>query len=138
MQEDLRLAVIVNPDLARGLLANTVAAISIGLGTRLPQAAARQLVDRSGVAIDISSDRPVPILQADAETIRAILLKSAAHEDREAVVAFPAFARAMHVYAEYETTIPNRDLAAEVIDGVGIAGPAKWVRSLTGSLKLLR
>ncbi|MEJ5899369.1 DUF2000 domain-containing protein [Ochrobactrum teleogrylli] len=138
MQEDLRFAVIVNPDLARGLLANTVAAISIGLGTRLPQAAARQLVDRSGVAIDISSDRPVPILQADAETIRAILLKSAAHEDREAVVAFPAFARAMHVYAEYETTIPNRDLAAEVIDGVGIAGPAKWVRSLTGSLKLLR
>jgi hypothetical protein len=138
MQEDLRLAVIVNPDLAQGLLANTVAAISIGLGARLPQVAARQLIDRSGVAIDISSDRPVPILQADAETIRSILLKAAAHEDRQAVVAFPAFARAMHVYAEYETTFPDRDLTAEVIDGVGIAGPAKWVRSLTGSLKLLR
>jgi len=138
MQEDLRLAVIVNPDLAQGLLANTVAAISIGLGAQLPYVAARQLVDRSGVAIDISSDRPVPILQADAETIRSILLKAAAHEDREAVVAFPAFARAMHVYAEYETTFPNRDLASEIIDGVGIAGPAKWVRSLTGSLKLLR
>jgi hypothetical protein len=44
----------------------------------------------------------------------------------------------MHVYAEYETTFPDRDLASEIIDGVGIAGPAKWVRSLTGSLKLLR
>lgn len=24
------------------------------------------------------------------------------------------------------------------IDGLGLAGPAKWVRSLTGTLKLLR
>lgn len=72
MHEDLRLAIIVNPELPLGLLANTVGAISIGLGAKLPFIAARQLVDKTGVAIDISSDRPVPILQADAETIREI------------------------------------------------------------------
>lgn len=138
MHEDLRLAIIVNPELPLGLLANTVGAISIGLGAKLPFIAARQLVDKTGVAIDISSDRPVPILQADAETIRATALKAAGFEERQAVVAFPAFARSLHVYAEYEAAFPEKELATEVIDGLGIAGPSKWVRSLTGSLKLLR
>ncbi|WP_024897722.1 DUF2000 domain-containing protein [Brucella rhizosphaerae] len=138
MQEDLRLAIIVNPELSLGLLANTVGAISIGLGAKLPFIAARQLIDKSGIAIDISSDRPVPILQADAETIRAIVLKAASFEERQTVVPFPAFARALHVYVEYEKTFPDKELSSETIDGVGIAGPAKWVRSLTGSLKLLR
>ncbi len=138
MQEDLRIAIIVNPELPLGLLANTVGAISIGLGAKLPVIAARQLVDKNGVAIDISSDRPVPILQADGETIRALALKAADFEERQAVVAFPAFARSLHVYAEYEAIFPEKELATEVIDGLGIAGPSKWVRSLTGSLKLLR
>jgi len=138
MQEDLRIAIIVNPELSLGLLANTVGAVSIGLGAKLPFIAARQLIDKTGVAIDISSDRPVPILQADTDTIRAILLKVANHEERQAVVAFPAFARSLHVYEEYEAALPQKELATEVIDGLGIAGPAKWVRSLTGSLKLLR
>ena len=138
MKEDLRIAIIVNPELPLGLLANTVGAVSIGLGAKMPFIAARQLVDKTGVAIDISSDLPVPILQADTETIRALLLKAATYEERQAVVAFPAFARSLHVYAEYEAALPERELATEVIDGLGIAGPAKWVRSLTGSLKLLR
>ncbi len=55
-----------------------------------------------------------------------------------AVVPFPAFARALHRYADYEAGLPGRDLAEEAIDGLGLAGPAKWIRSLSGSLKLLR
>lgn len=138
MQEDLRLAIVVNPDLPMGLLANTVGAVCIGLGAKLPFVAGRALVDGAGVEIDISSDRPVPILQADADTIRALTLKAAVHEDRQAVVVFPAFARSLHVYAEYEALFPERRLACETIDGLGLAGPAKWVCSLSGSLKLLR
>ena len=34
MQEDLRIAIIVNPELSLGLLANTVGAVSIGLGAK--------------------------------------------------------------------------------------------------------
>jgi hypothetical protein len=54
------------------------------------------------------------------------------------IVAFPQFARAIHRFADYRALFPSRDLGAEVIDGIGLAGPEKWVRSLTGSLKLLR
>ncbi|ATN32633.1 hypothetical protein ACO34A_02290 [Rhizobium sp. ACO-34A] len=139
MTEDLRLAIVVNPDLPQGLLANTVGAIAIGIGAKLPVLAARQLEDRQGRRIDVSSTLPVPILQADAEALRRLLLKAQDGADPAgAVVPFPAFARALHVYADYETSMPDRDLGEEKIDGLGIAGPAKWVKSLTGALKLLR
>lgn len=138
MNDDIRLAIIVNPALSLGFLANTVGAVSIGLGAKLPLLAARQLADRDGRAIDISSNRPVPILQADTDAIRSIMLKAIDHAERRSVVAFPAFARSLHDYREYEAAFPNRDLTQETIDGLGIAGPAKWVKSLTGSLKLLR
>ncbi|OHV81742.1 DUF2000 domain-containing protein [Rhizobium sp. LCM 4573] len=138
MNDDIRLAIIVNPALSLGFLANTVGAVSIGLGAKLPLLAARQLTDRDGRAIDISSNHPVPILQADADAIRSIMLKAIDYPERRSVVAFPAFARSLHDYREYEATFPDRNLTAETIDGLGIAGPAKWVKSLTGSLKLLR
>lgn len=138
MTQDLRLAIVVNPDLPLGLIANTAGAIAIGLGARLPALAARQLTDRHDRTIDISSNQPVPVLQADAEAIRALLLKALAQQGERAVVPFPAFARSLHAYADYEAAFPGRDLGEEAIDGLGLAGPARWVKSLTGSLKLLR
>lgn len=138
MPEDVRLAIIVNPALPLGLIGNTVAAIAIGVGARVPDLGARSLRDRAERRIDISSEKPVPILQADAGVLRALMLKALADPLRQAVVPFPAFARALHDYADYEAQLPERDLAEEAIDGLGLAGPAKWVRSLTGALKLLR
>lgn len=138
MPEDLRLAIVVNPELPLGLIANTVGAIAIGIGAAAPELAARRLADRQERSIDISSDRPVPVLQADHEAIRALTLKALALPCRRIVVAFPAFARAFNAYADYEAAFPGRDLAEETIDGFGLAGASKWVRSLTGSLKLLR
>ena len=138
MLPDIRLAIVINPDLPLGLIANTAGAIAIGLGAKFPGLAARQLVDRQERAIDISSNLPVPILQADAETIGLLLLKALPQQDERAIVPFPAFARSLHDYREYEATFPGRDLSEETIDGLGIVGPLKWVKSLTGSLKLLR
>ncbi|WP_113408291.1 DUF2000 domain-containing protein [Rhizobiales bacterium] len=138
MLPDIRLAIVINPALPLGLIANTAGAISIGLGAKFPALAARQLTDREERTIDISSNMPVPILQADAETIRSLLLKTLPVGNDRAIVPFPAFARSLHDYREYEATFPNCDLADEVIDGLGLVGPSKWVKSLTGSLKLLR
>ncbi|MBN8949528.1 MULTISPECIES: DUF2000 domain-containing protein [unclassified Rhizobium] len=138
MLPDIRLAIVINPALPVGLIANTAGAIAIGLGAKFPALAAHQLTDRQGRTIDISSNLPVPILQADAEVLRSLLLKTLPVGGDRAIVLFPAFARLLHDYREYEATFPGRDLAEEAIDGLGIAGPSKWVKSLTGSLKLLR
>ncbi len=138
MLQDVRLAIIVNPDLPPGHLANTIAAVSIGMGAAMPALGARQLTDRRQATIDISADRPVPVLQADSRTIGTLLAKALPRQDGRVIVAFPSFARALHSYADYEATFPGRDLGEETIDGLGLVGEGRWIKSLTGSLKLLR
>lgn len=139
MTDDIRIAIIINPGLPLGPIANTVGVLSIGIGARLPGLGARQLTDRNGRTADICSNRPVPVLQAEPDMIRALLLRALDQpEEERAIVPFPAFARSLHDYRDYEAAFPDRDLSEEPIDGLGLAGPSKWVKSLTGSLKLLR
>jgi len=138
MLSDIRIAIVVDPKLPPALIANTVSAIGIGMGAKMPLLGAERLSDRAGRATDIISNRPVPILQADGPTIRQIMLKALSQQEEHAIVPFPGFARSLHDYADYQRGFPDRDLSEEGIDGLGLAGPAKWVRSLTGSLKLLR
>lgn len=138
MSETMRIAVIVNPQLPVGLLANTSSAVAIGLAAKFPSLAGEQLADAEGKTVDVSSKLPVPILQASAEQITAILHKAMQAAGEVAIVPFPAFARSMHSFADYQQAFPERSLALETLDGLGLAGPEKWVKSLTGSLKLLR
>lgn len=138
MSTSLRLAIIVNPELSLGLIANTASALGIGLAAKFPQLAASQLSDSQGRALDVSSKLPVPVLQASPEQIREILLKALAGDAEKAIVPFPAYARSMHSFDEYVQAFPQRDLATEILDGLALCGPEKWVKSLTGALKLLR
>ena len=132
------LAIVVDPGLSLGFLANTVGAIAVGLGAGQPGLGGVALTDGAGTAYLTSADRPVPILQADGAAMMALLAKAGERPDGAILVVFPAFARSLHSFAIYETTVPARDLSAEKIDGIGLCGPTKWVKSLTGSLKLLR
>ena len=134
----LRIAVIVDPALPLGLLANTIATIAIGIGAAQPVYGNTPLVDAAGRGFRNSADRPVPILQATDEIMRALLLKACPPPDGAVIVPFPRFARSLHAFADYQAEFPSRDLKDEVLDGLGLAGPEKWVKSLTGSLKLLR
>lgn len=101
MTDDIRLAIILNPALPLGLAANTAGAVAIGLGARFPALAQARLTDLSGRSIDISADRPVPILQADEAQMRALLQKALPVGEGRSVVVFPAFARVLHAYADY-------------------------------------
>jgi hypothetical protein len=138
MNEDIRIAIIVNPELPLGLLANTVGAIAIGLGARLPALGNSQLTDKDRKTLDTSANRPLPILQAPPDVIAVAMRRALPMPEGASVVPFPAFARALHDFSEYLTVFPTRSLDEEQIDGLGLAGPSKWVKSLTGSLKLLR
>ncbi|MEM9635672.1 MAG: DUF2000 domain-containing protein [Pseudomonadota bacterium] len=136
---DLRVAIVVDPSLPSGQLANTVATIGIGLGAGQPGFGNVKLCDRPGTAFLTSADRPVPVLQAAEEKMQDLMSK--AHISKPAtgeLILFPSFARLLHDFSDYKNAIPMRDLTEEKIDGIGLFGPAKWVKSLTGSLKLLR
>jgi hypothetical protein len=139
MTDDIRVAVIVAPDMPLGLVANSVGIIAVGLGAQCPHLADTELADSGGRRFGSVANRPMPVLQASRDTIRAVMLKAMAkRSDGAAIVPFPAFARAIHVFADYESALRHRSLDQEEIDGLGLAGPSPWVKSLTGSLKLLR
>lgn len=138
VEADWRVAIVVDPALPPGLLANTVAVIGIGLGAAAPALAGEALQDAQGWRLHASANRPVPVLQADARALRSLAALAFARTGAGLVVPFPAFARAIHAYADYAAQLPSRDLSAEPMDGLGLAGPAGWVRSLTGALRLLR
>ena len=135
---DLRIAVIVAPSLPTGLIANTIATTCIGIGTIVTQLGGTALTDTSGRTVHTSANRPVPILQATEEAIGALLLRALPAPERAVVVPFPRFARSLHRFEDYLAAFAHCDLKDEIIEGLGLAGPEKWIRSLTGSLKLLR
>ncbi|MBU9821342.1 DUF2000 domain-containing protein [Rahnella sp. BCC 1045] len=122
MADTLRVAIILNPELPHGLLANTAGVIGIGLAAKFPMLAGHSL----------------PILQATPDHIKALMFKALEAKGECSVVPFPVFARTMHTFEEYEQAFPLRDLYDEVLDGVGFVGPEKWIKSLIGNLKLLR
>lgn len=133
-----RIAIVLDPSLPIGLAANTAAAIGVGLGAADANLGGTYLTDLAGRIASTSANRPVPILQASADAIAALLLRALPPPAGAVVAPFPRFARSLHRFEDYLAQFPQRDLADEPIDGVGFAGPEKWVRSLTGSLKLLR
>lgn len=134
----LRIALVVVPGLAPGLLGNLAAAIAIGLGASMPALGGHLLTDAAGITVRSSADRPVPILQATADQIATLVAAALPMPDGGVVVPFPAYARAIHDFAEYQADFAARHIAAAPLDGVGLAGPDRWMRSLTGQLKLLR
>lgn len=136
--DDWRLAIVVSPDQPIGFLANTVATIAVGLGAAHPGLGNVRLRDREDKAILSSADRPVPILQADSAQMFAILEKAQTKGQELKLVVFPEFARKLHSFDEYEVEFPNRSLRNEPLSGLGLCGCARSVKSLTGSLKLLR
>ncbi len=139
MTSNLRVAVIVAPDMPLGLAANSVGVIAVGLGAQCPALADSALADAGGRQFGSVCNQPMPVLQADRATIRDVMLRAfARRQNGAAIVPFPAFARSIHVFADYETALGTKSLEVEEIDGLGLAGPSAWVKSLTGSLKLLR
>ena len=107
----MRVAVIVAPDMPLGLAANTVGVIAVGIGAQCPHLADGALADAGGRQFGSVCNQPMPVLQADRATIRAVMLKAfAARPEGAAIVPFPAFARSIHVFADYETALGARSL----------------------------
>lgn len=135
---DLRLAVVVDPGLPPGLLANTVAVVAAGIGAACPGIGGVVMTDADGRAFSNSADRPIAVLQADAAGLAALFARLQGAPEGSVTVVFPAFARTLHAFADYAEILPTRQLAREPLHGIGICGPSRWVRSITGSMKLLR
>lgn len=139
--ENIKIAVVVDPEQGLGFLANTVATIGIGIGACNSSLGGVTLTDADGREIKNSCSLPVPILQANPVAMQDVLTRASKLQEKGEellVIAFPDFARSLHSFEDYQKEFPKRQIQDEEIKGVGLLGSEKAIKSLTGSLKLLR
>ncbi|MBK1837176.1 DUF2000 domain-containing protein [Azospirillum sp. YIM B02556] len=134
-----RCAFIIDHALPTGLIANTAAALSMTLGKARPDLVGCDLQDADGVGHPGITTIVMPILVADAGGLQALRRQAAELEsDGLRVIGMTDVAQRAKSYDEY-----GRRLAATRQEelrylGLCLHGPAALVRSLTGSLPLLK
>ena len=134
-----RCAFIIDRALPPGLIANTAAALSMTLGKERPELVGSELIDADGIGHPGITTIVMPILVSDAEGLRALRRQAAEREtDGLRVIGMTDVAQRAKSYDDY-----SRRLAATRQEelrylGLCLHGPAALVRSLTGSLPLLK
>jgi hypothetical protein len=137
VQDNVKLAIVVDGALPPGLAANTAAVLSLSLGRRVGTLIGPDLKDGDGSVHPGITTVPIPILTATAERLKDIRDR-AAGDDELLVVDFTDSAQRSRTYDDYAELL--RDARGETIAYLGVAlyGPRKPVQRLTGSLPLLR
>jgi hypothetical protein len=132
----LKWVVIVNEDLSPGLAANAAICAAAATSAQVPELLG---ADTDDADQNVHPGLPwvgCSVLVADAETLRTIRAKAAAHPEMF-VADMPAVAQQTRVYEEYVAAV--RQTAAEDFQysAVSVVGPRNRVDRLAGRLRLL-
>lgn len=134
-----RCAFIIDRALPPGLIANTAAALSMTLGKLRPELVGCDLQDADGIGHPGITTIVMPILVSDAEGLRALRRSAAEREaDGLGVIGMTDVAQRAKSYDDYRQRLAATRQEGLRYLGLCLHGPAALVRSLTGSLPLLK
>ena len=134
-----RCAFIIDRALPPGLIANTAAALSMTLGKLRPELVGCDLQDADGIGHPGITTIVMPILVSDAEGLRALRRSAAEREaDGLGVIGMTDVAQRAKSYDDYRQRLAATKQEELRYLGLCLHGPAALVRSLTGSLPLLK
>ncbi|MFS2014661.1 DUF2000 domain-containing protein [Azospirillum sp. CT11-132] len=134
-----RCAFIIDRALPPGLIANTAAALSMTLGKLRPELVGCDLQDADGIGHPGITTIVMPILVSDAEGLRALRRSAAEREaDGLGVIGMTDVAQRAKSYDDYRPRLAATRQEEVRYLGLCLHGPAALVRSLTGSLPLLK
>ena len=139
MPDVTRCAFIIDRALPPGLIANTAAALSMTLGKLRPELVGCDLQDADGVGHRGITSIVMPILVSDADGLRD-LRRTAAEREAEGlgVIGMTDVAQRAKSYDDYRQRLAATRQEELRYLGLCLHGPAALVRSLTGSLPLLK
>ncbi len=134
----LKCAIVIDPDLPPGVIANTAAVLSMSLGKQFPSLIGDDLKDSKGGLHHGITTVPIPILKGSGALLRSMRETLRQHESELIVVDLIGATRTTRSYADYARAMQNTP--AEQLDylGVALCGSEKVVGRFTGSLGLLR
>lgn len=128
-------AIVINPDMPAGLLANAVACIASGLFLNGNNFVGPEIAGKEVNYIPITK---IPILILKPGNIPLIDLLRQTQKLNLRYMAFTREAQSTTNYEEYTKRVSGKSLAEVTLVGLGVVGPVETVNSLTGNLPMLR
>ncbi len=128
-------AIIINPDLPIGLLANSVACITSGLFVGGPEFVGDEIAGKDVSYIPITKI-PILILKPGNNSLTNLLLQAQKKDLK--YMAFTKEAQSTTSYDEYTKKVIGKEISSVTLLGLGVVGPEKMVNSVVGNLPMLR
>ncbi len=128
-------AIIINPDLPVGLLANAVACITSGLFVNGGELVGEEII---GSGVNYIPITKIPILILKPGNTPLIDLCRRAQEMDLKYMAFTREAQTTTNYEEYKKRVVGKNIDDVILVGLGIVGTEEKINSLTGNLPMLR
>jgi hypothetical protein len=135
--ESTKCVMVIDSGLPLGLSVNTAGLLGATLGRRIERIIGPDVIDASGENHTGILNVPLPILSADADTIKAIREKAMKFSEL-LVIDFTDTAQREVRYEDYTGKLaitPSEELKYL---GIALYGPKKRVNKLVGNLPLLR
>ena len=132
LARDNRIAIILDPDLAVGQMANRAAVLATGLTARHPEIVGPELETADGRRLQGITKVPMAVLAArDAAEVRRLTLK--ADQLGCTLMVYLSRAQGLRSYEAYQTSIARDRFDELDVDGVILYGPKKRVNKVTGN-----
>ncbi len=128
-------AIIINPELPIGLLANAVACITSGLFVKDDNLVGDQIAGDGIAYIPITK---IPILILKPGKIPLVDLCRQAQQMGLKYMAFTREAQTTTNYDEYKQRVYGVNINSVTLVGLGVVGSEQKINSLTGNLPMLR
>jgi len=128
-------AIIINPDLPIGILANAVACITTGLFLYGEDSVGPEIKGKDITFIPITKI-PILILRPGSKPIIELLEQAKLRELK--YMAFTHEAQSTTDYDSYMKNVEGKSIDEITLLGIGVLGPTKTVNSLVGNLPMLR
>ncbi len=135
---DFKMVIILDDTLPTGLQCNTAAVLSLTLGKKIDNLIDRDLVDGSGNIHVGLTNQPLPILKSTKEHLKELLKQAKDLSNNMLVVDITDAAQTTKNYTDYEEKLRNMTSEKFTLLGIALAGSQKDIKSLTGSLPLLK
>jgi hypothetical protein len=133
----MKCVMVINPELPLGLIANTAAVLAISLGAKIDGIVGEDVLDQAGTVHRGLTTIPIPLLKGNSDVIRSLRTKLLTMGDLYFVDFCDAAQQSKH-YDEFTSRLMATSVDNLSYLGIAICGPEREVKSLTGSLALLR
>lgn len=131
----MKSAIIINPELPVGYLANAIACIASGIFLNGGDLVGPEI---KGKDVDYIPITKIPILILKPGTKSLFELCKQAQSLSLKYMAFTKEAQSTTDYDTYEKSVSGQPLESVTLLGLGVVGPDNIVNSLVGSLPMLR